>query len=266
MLSKPKIIVFILAFKKSPKVTLNSVLKQTIQPEKVVIVAAYEEACINGVECFIVPPNLELTVGERVGIALTKAFHKYEIEKYDYLVKLDDDAILDEKFLENNIKSGLEVIGRGAAMIIKTQCYLKYIGKKWPISSADDTFVVETLMAMGCKTMPFWWPHPAKLVKEPKGDLKRGWRIGIESYKLGLHPLRVFSSFLRALKRRETAALSIIPGYIYALLTRPKQYDLAKNVKCFNKFYVKMKMFEKIGYKKYAISWVITPRRVVIEY
>ena len=47
---------------------------------------------------------------------------------------------------------------------------------------------------------------------------------------------------------------SIIPGYIYASLSRLKRYDEAENIEYFNKFYVKTKILAKIGYKKYVIN------------
>lgn len=227
-----RVISYVLAFDRVPEVTLKSLLRQTIKT-RIVVVAAYSSACPSerGIECVVVPPNMSLSVGERVGISLTKAFHKFPPDGYDYFLKLDDDVWLDPKFLEVNISSNYDVMGRGAAMLIKTDCYVRVFDHFWPISPIDDTYVVETLMALGYKVLPFSWVKPALLMKEPRIPPSRAFKNGIEFYRLGLHPLRLATVFMRYVKNGGLrSALSLLSGYVYALLKRMKKVNYANEI------------------------------------
>jgi hypothetical protein len=253
----------VLAYKDPPILALKSLARQTMQMDKVVIIAAHESACIDSIngmkiECFVDPPKPLPTVGERVGVSLTKAFKKFDISNYDYIVKLDSDVVLDEKFIERNICRNLDVIGIGAAMIVSTRCYLKYIGERWPISPYDDNFVVETLMALGCKTFPFKWPHPPRIMRKPGNDLLRAYRIGVECYKLGIHSLRVLSMIIRLLKNRNIAFLYVLSGYTAAVVARQRRYKYASIISRFNKMYIKSKIIRKLRITglKYEIPWI----------
>jgi hypothetical protein len=230
-----------LAFKEKPFLPVVSLSHQTWKVDKVIIVAAYPSACIEEfdglgkIECVVIAPNLMLSVGERVGVALTKAFKKYDISKYDYMLKLDSDISFDEKFIEENLKSGYDLMGRGAGMIIKTGKFLKLFNHRWPICPIDDTYIVEAFRVYGFKVLPWNWVHPAKLLKEPNYSFKRVFKTGMEIYKLGIPFICEISTLIYLLlKRRKIVFIARILGYIVAHLKREK-YSIAHEVEDYYK-------------------------------
>jgi len=228
-----KVIAFVLAFKEKPIYPLVSLMRQTIKPSKIVIVAAYPSACVDSlkgfkVECLVIPPDLSLTVGERVGKALTIAFRLYLSEEYDYMLKLDSDVYFDETFIEENIKAGYDLMGRGAAMIIKVKSFIKVFNHKWPISPLDDVIVTEVFKAYGYKVLPWKWIKPAKLIREPSYDVSRTLRVGYELYRIGFPIVsELLLLYDRILKRRELAFIGHLVGYLVALLRREKKYPFS---------------------------------------
>jgi len=231
-----KIIAFILAFREKPLYPLISLIKQTIKPSKIIIVAAYSSACVDHfkdakIECLVVPPDLSLTVGERVGKALTIAFKLYLNEEYDYMLKLDSDIYFDETFIEENIKAGYDLMGRGAAMVIKVKSFIKVFDHKWPVSPQDDVIVTEVLRVRGYKVLPWKWIKPAKLIKEPKYDILRTLRMGYELYRIGFPIIsEILLLYDRVLRRRELVFIGHIIGYLVALLRGEKKYPFSNDI------------------------------------
>jgi hypothetical protein len=70
------LIAFVLSYREKPTLVLKSLSAQTLKPEKVVIVAAHRDACVErfeglgSIDCLVVRPDHRLTVGERVGVGV----------------------------------------------------------------------------------------------------------------------------------------------------------------------------------------------------
>ena len=231
-----KVIAFILAFKEKPFYPLISLMRQTIKPIKIVIVAAYPSACVDRfkdtkIECLVIPPDLSLSVGERVGKALTIAFRLYLTKDYDYILKLDSDVYFDETFVEENIGTEYDLMGRGAAMIIKVKNFIEVFNHEWPVSPIDDVIVTEVLRVRGYKVLPWQWIKLPRLIKEPKYDILRALRIGYESYRIGFPILsETLLLYDRILRRRELTFVGHIIGYLVALLRREKKYPFSNAI------------------------------------
>jgi hypothetical protein len=240
-----KIIAFILALEKKPLYPLLALSRQTLKPDKVVIVAGYPSACvnkfpnINELACIVVPPNFELSVGERVGIALTVAFRMYNIEAYDYVVRLDEDFYFDKHFLKDNIRDNYDLIGCHGAMIIKSSKIIEILNGKWMISPMDDVLVIDMFRANGCKVLPWAWFRDPIYLRLPRDTYRRGIMFGMELYRIG-YPLvnllldiavkvilsRIISKlFYRRMKA--TAVFGMLVGYVIAFLRREKRRHYA---------------------------------------
>jgi len=231
-----KIIAFILALKEKPYYPLISLMRQTIKPSKIVIVAAYPSACVDyfkgvRIECLVIRPDTSLSVGERVGIALTIAFKLFLTEDYDYMLKLDSDIYFDERFIEENIKAGYDLMGRGAGMIIKVKKFLEIFDHKWPISPLDDATVVELFRVRGYKVLPWKWVYPAKLVRKPKYDASRAFKIGYEFYRLGFPLLYEILTIHYRILQREPIFIFHLIGYLAALFCGEKKYPFSIDIK-----------------------------------
>jgi len=214
-------------------------MKQSIKPSKIVIVAAYPSACIDRfkdieIECLVIPPDLSLSVGERVGKSLTIAFKRLLTEDYDYMLKLDSDIYFDEKFLEENIRAGYDLMGRGGGMIIKVKSFIEVFDHAWPASPLDDVIVTEMLRIRGYKVLPWKWVRPAKLVKKPKYGALRAFRMGYESYRIGFPLLWEILLVHDRIRRREFIFVTHLVGYFVALLRNEKKYPFSRGIhKCY---------------------------------
>lgn len=250
-----RVIAFILAFKDRPIKVLSCLSRQTVKPEKTIIVAAYSSACVESyqglsISCEIIPPDLSLTIGERVGISLTIAFKKHRIEKYDFVIKLDDDVSFDEHFIEENIKAGYDVMGRGSGMIIKTLCFVKCFNHEWPISPIDDVCVVATLKAKGYEVLEWNWIKKAKVSKEPIYNVRRAFISGLWLYKLGIPFISVtLDSFFVFIKRycEPKNAIARICGFIAGFIFRAAEYKNARDIKRYYIQQIRKGIINRIG-------------------
>jgi len=232
-----RLIAFVLSYREKPTLVLKSLSAKTLKPEKVVIVAAHRDACVErfeglgSIDCLVVRPDHRLTVGERVGVALTMAFRKYRPGDYDYFLKLDDDIVFGPRFVEVNVKSGYDVMGRGAAMLVNAGKYLRVFGDRWPVNPADDDYVVYKSIASGLKVLEWDWVEKARLLKEPTRSPRRLLITGRVMYRFRMpFPYTILSSLKRVVKGRSFSYLIIIYGYFTALLARDAKYDFSTYV------------------------------------
>jgi len=245
MTKKTSIIAFITAFDKKPHRVVKLLSNQSTPPDKIVVVAAYDKACIKGIDCFVDPPDMNLSVGERVGKALTKAFTKYDISKYNYVLKLDDDVILPRDFIKIHIDSGLDIIGKGQALLIRTEALLRCLGKLWPPIAADDAYLRLLLLACGYRGRRLEWLTPV-YVEPVKLSLKRSFEIGRDYYRMGLLYINVLYEALKHIINGEVkAALGKISGYIYCLVTDCPGYKYRNTIRKYIINRLKLK-FKKI--------------------
>ena len=233
-----KVIAFILAYKNPPLKVIKCLKKQTLKPGKIVIVAAYPSACIDesDIDCIVVPPPKDklLTVGERIGIALTIAFNTYNLENYDYFLKIDDDVEFNENFIEENIKAGYVLMGRGCAMIIKVPWYLKIWGKTWPIATADDTSVV--VSSIPFNSLPWKYVNSPKMLRPINAYFKRLWKAGYDLYRVGYPAIYLLKhAVIKLIRERDIQKIPVIMGYIAALIVKPRKRKQAEIVEKYMK-------------------------------
>ncbi|MEM2847996.1 MAG: hypothetical protein QXM79_04400 [Zestosphaera sp.] len=224
-----------------------------MKPDKVVIVAAMKEACLSDyvnlgpIDCLVVKPDTSLSVGERVGIALTVALRRYAVGNYDYFLKLDDDVMFGPKFVETNVRSHYDLMGRGAAMVINARKYVQLFNHKWPVCPADDTYVIYRSVASGLRVLEWRWVEKAFLLKEPAYSARRRFLLGVELYKFGV-PLAyvVLSSLKSVVKSGVLSHLITVYGYVVALIVRRTKYEFSDCVRDYHKKKLTYKVLEFI--------------------
>lgn len=251
--TRPKIIAFVLAYKEKPLRVLSCLASQTMKPDKVVIVAAYKEACLSSyvglgsIDCLVVKPDTSLSVGERVGIALTIALRKYDVGSYDYFLKLDDDVMFYPKFIEVNVRSQYDLMGRGSAMVINAKKYVQLFNHEWPVCPADDSYVTYKSIAGNLRVLEWKWVKKAILLKEPKHSVRRCFLAGIELYKLGIPFVYAFLSLLkRIIKTGVLSHLIIVYVYVVALAIRITKYEFSGRVQVYHKMKLKREILKLV--------------------
>ena len=230
------VIAFVLAYKEPPTLSLHSLLFQELNSHiklDIVIVAAYDSACqisseiINGfakspnkklVKCLVVkvPHSEVLEIGERVGFSLSLAMKIFDISRYDYILKLDDDVYLPKDFIKCHINASKELIGRGCAVLIKSSTYIELFNHSWPINVLDDFIVIYSIETFK-RTRVMAWRYikqPLFLRPEIKVDIRRWLKTGFDYFVLGFHPLYMLFYTLKQIIR-PSRGISVFSKFKY---------------------------------------------------
>jgi hypothetical protein len=225
----PKILAVIPTLADDPTDTIKSLLRQTVKVSKILVAVGsrklYQRLTLtdSGVAEYVyVKPNFQDPLGKRVAAALNHVLSKVRLENYDYLLKVDADAILPSRFIEENLKANAAYVGKaGYAMLLKMHCFLKFFNGHFIEVGAEDSYIGLKLLSRGCSVKP--WILPPKL---KRSRTYHSWKYcfvrGMEMYKLGYEPLHVVEVL-----RRDVRNLFTIIGYFIAMLKRIKRYDIA---------------------------------------
>lgn len=227
-----KILAVVPTLTDDPTDTIKSLLYQTIKISKILLVIGsknlYKKLTSTKrypdiIECLYVKPNCKDPVGKRVAIALNTAFSKVHLTDYDYLLRVDADAILPNRFIEENLKIKADCVGKaGYAMLIKMDSFLKFFHGRFVEIGAEDSYIGLKLLSQGC-IVKSWSLAPK--VKRRSG-VHHSWRYyfirGEEMYKLGYEPLHVIDVL-----RHDVRNLFAIIGYGTAAVKRIRRYDVA---------------------------------------
>ncbi len=229
----PRILAVIPTLADDPTETIESLMRQTVRVSKILVAvgsrALYQKLiqkyahAAEHVEFVYVRPNLRDPLGKRVAAALNRALSGVRLETYDYLLKVDADAVLPESFIEENLKAGAECVGKsGYAMLLKMDCFIKSFGGRFAEVGAEDSYVMLKLLSEGRSVKP--WVLPPKLKR--RSGARHSWRYffarGMELYKLGYEPVHVVETV-----RHDIGNLFTVVGYVTALLRRVERYDTA---------------------------------------
>lgn len=177
----------------------------------------------NIVEYIYVKPNLKDPLGKRIATALNRVLSIVNLKDYDYLLRVDADTILPNRFIEENLKVGADYVGKaGYAMLLKMDCFIKIFGGRFAEVGAEDSYIGLKLLSEGCSVKS--WILPPK--PKRKSGAHHSWRYyfirGMEMYKLGYEPIHVIEVI-----RRDVRNFFAVLGYATALLKRVKRYDIA---------------------------------------
>ncbi len=226
----PKILAVIPTLADDPSDTIKSLMEQTVKVSKILVAVGswrlYQKLISNGIgiaEYFYVKPNFKDPIGKRVAVALNYLLSKVCLEEYDYLLRVDADTILPNRFIEENLKADADYVGKaGYAMLLKMDCFIKFFNGRFVEVGAEDSYIGLKLLSQGCSVKP--WILPPKLKR--KSGSHHSWMYyfvrGTEMYKLGYEPIHVIEVL-----RRDFRNLFTIIGYVTAMLKRIKRYDIA---------------------------------------
>ncbi|MEZ0346876.1 MAG: glycosyltransferase family A protein [Infirmifilum sp.] len=233
-----RVFVVIPTLRDPPIYALRSLFKQTLKPQKIIIVAGsrkLEEIVSRWagefkglVEVTYYRPDMMEHVGVRVGKALNYVFERENLQQYDYLLKLDADAVLREKCLEDCVNREADLIGLGYFMLIRMKSFLKVLGGRWPVTPGDDAYIAHAFRSLGLKVEPM----PPDIIVLRKSGVGGNWRYyfyrGVDDYRAGINPIMMLKIVFRlSYKRRTLLPLFTLVGYVRALTGRVKRFEFA---------------------------------------
>ena len=247
-MAPPNILVLIPTLRDDPTETILSVKRQTVGvSEIIVVVGSYylfnrllNSSIARIAKILYLKPNMKEHLGLRVAKALNYALSKVKIEDYNHILRVDADTKLPPDFIEKNLESDAEVVGRaGYAMLIKTETFLKVFNGRFPEVPAEDSFLNLSLMSRN-KKVEGWKVRPILLKQSRK---KHSWRYyfhrGVEMYKLGYEPIHVIERFRTY---GLTNAFTVL-GYFISIIKRKEKYELFKWV-----FKTQLKRLTRLSY------------------
>lgn len=176
----------------------------------------------------VVPLPQRFPLPIRVAVSINKALRKIDIEKYTHIFKVDSDVSLPPDYLINLLSTGKPVAGRGAALLISTTFFHRFLGGKYPVSYCDDGYISAVSIAHG------WWPsysgkfrpvlcNPFRATYQPL----REFAYGCEYYKWGLpFPLFVLLIlFILTTGQKDLASLvHNLAGYLSSAIRGEQKY------------------------------------------
>jgi len=218
--------------------SLKSVLSQVGVEQKIYVVSASPiDLRRHGfnLENIVVPTKSSWPVPVRVGFSFNVALKlsREDISRYNYLFKVDGDAILPRDYLASILELKPLVAGYGPAMLISTKFFRAVLRGVYPINYCDDGYVLATAISIGA------WPVLSVKeidIAEAGMSPQREYIYGVEYFKWGMpipllliHPLtrlylRAAGEMKKTQKKPISSYLWNIVGYIHAAINKEKRY------------------------------------------
>ncbi|MCE4615182.1 MAG: hypothetical protein F7B60_06615 [Desulfurococcales archaeon] len=199
---------------------------------------------VDGLNNIVISPPKGYQVPIRVSISLNKALaylvrNGTRLIDYDYIFKVDGDALLPVDYLENLLRKQPLLGGSGQAMVISTRFFMGALKGLYPIKYSDDGFVFSRGIALGIWPEEYKGLGPGVIVPRNEENIrKRGFIYGIEYYKWGtplqfllvwivVSLLKRFMAFNRRNNQNDKGISNWIwnlSGFIYAAINGVEKY------------------------------------------
>jgi len=229
-LRKTKIVALIPTLRDNPTRTVESILQQTVKVSKIIVITGSQELCrslscqgSDIVEIIYVKPNMDDPLGKRIAVALNIALRRVDLERYNYILRVDADATLPRGFIEKNLKANADYVGKaGYAMLLKGSSFLKVFSGEFAEVCAEDSYVGLKFLHQGYQVKQ-WLCPPVLMRKSGKHHSYRYYLTrGIDLYRLGYEPIHVVERLLHEFRN-----IFSILGYALAVLKGIERYEFA---------------------------------------
>jgi hypothetical protein len=159
---------------------------------------------------------------ERVSYVLNKALERFDLQSYDYLLRVDGDTVLPINFIRQGILADCDLYGTiGFAMLIKVKPFMDCMNGRF-CSFDDDTYVGHCFRTYGYTVLA------ADLSKVKTRRISHPLSFylnkGATYYRIGY----TFQNFVANIKPRQPAvSIFLLGGFILALLGRKPKSEFA---------------------------------------
>jgi len=224
------IIALIPTLRDNPSRTIESILNQTVKVLKIIVITGSKEryscSSFKGsgiVEVIYNKPNMDYPLGKRIAIALNVALCQVNLKEYDYILRVDADTLIPNRFIELNLKANADYVGKaGYAMLLKASTFLEVFNGRFAEVGAEDSYIGLKLLKKGYCVIK--WVCPSILMRKSGQHHSYRYYInrGKAMYKLGYEPIHVLET-----SRHNLRNIFCIFGYISSLLKRIERYEFA---------------------------------------
>lgn len=193
--------------------TVRSIQKQTVHSD---------------IYCVIGVPSKNKLAGQIVGETINDYFCYIDLKEYDWIFKSDDDILYPKDFLEANLKTDYDVLGRDLAMLVKVEPFLKFMDGKWNETDMYGSVLDWTFLINNCKVNNDWVKMPL-YYELPHVTPKRTWNYGKLNYQYGFPFLAHVEGTLKVGFYSNPIWLIGIASYIYCWIKkRPKDKNSSR--------------------------------------
>lgn len=91
--------------------------------------------------------------GEIVSKTVNSYLKHIDLEKYDFLLKSDNDVVYSPKFLEVNTKAGFDLMGAGASLLIRVKPFTEVCRGRFEENDIYDTELYKTFKRSQLKVL-----------------------------------------------------------------------------------------------------------------
>jgi len=203
------------------------ILKQNDIEQDVYVISAESIPVKNNI---VIKVPQHLPVPLRIGLSINAALKRFDLSKYLYIFKIDGDVKLPLDYCKNLLEKRAPVAGRGAALLISTEFFIKILKGKYPLNYCDDGYISALSIAAG-----YWPPEytgKGSLVIPILRQCSREFGYGYEYYKWGL-PFAFFVisvPFLLIFGKKDLRSIIYnTAGYVSAFLHKEERYKWWRN-------------------------------------
>lgn len=198
--------------------TVPSIKRQTVPVEKIVMVNRRGKG-----------ETRPWWAAHRIASAFNQAIEKEDLNRYDYILRVDGDVVLPPNFVEENLRQDADVVGTCSyAMLIRIPPFLRAMGGRlYPEN--DDAYLRAKLQSCGYRIAQL----KVKPIVIRKPGTHQGPRYftvrGREQYRLGYEPVHT----LLTIREGNPRNLLLLFGYVAAWLQKEPKYDVAGYVRSY---------------------------------
>jgi MoaA/NifB/PqqE/SkfB family radical SAM enzyme len=161
-------------------------------------------------------------LSERISALLNDGLADINLEKYDYILRVDGDTTIPQDFVELNLKGKPDLVGWGFAQLIKTKPFLKYMNGKF-YKHHDDSYLHYKFKMHNLKVLEYATQPKASRPSGKHHGYKYFIYKGYHQYRFGWEPLHTLENVMR-----EPYKVFYTLGYFLALLKRESLYPTAQ--------------------------------------
>jgi hypothetical protein len=167
-----KILSFIVSpSQKEASATFNSLKRQTLHNEIYSVIGLRDSSKY---------------AGEIVSKTINGYLKYIELEKYDFLLKSDNDVLYSRRFLEVNCEADYDLLGVGAGLLIKVKPFLKVCKGMFAENDIYDTELYMKFQQSKLKVLPYKYLCNPSVFRKMNYGLFRMFNTGKLVQKLGV--------------------------------------------------------------------------------
>lgn len=212
---KPRVCVLVPALPSEIRAdTLRSIAYQSVAPSCIILLTEK----VGGNLAF--PAKMSLILNNMLG--------SLRLESFDYLLRVDADAVLPLNFIEQNIAAGFDVLGEGYAQLIKVSSFVEHCGGRFH-PDHDDGYILVKFAQLGLNVSHTGYVVAPVLCREPGYHHGSGWFVaqGELKYRYGWEPVALFANTFYNL---DAYRCFEVIGYFSALFRRLKRFDVSATI------------------------------------